>query len=170
MAVFTASLTAATITAAGGDSDIFDITPNSLTRIRILEVELNQYSDFGDAQAEILGITFIRGHTTVSNGSSITPIAVENYGPPSVTTVVGNGTTIASGGTAITMLATSWNLQAGFIWRPPEALERSPHRRQFIIKPSERLVIRNVSTLTDDITANCTVTFEEIGLGQYPVG
>ncbi len=163
MTMFTASLAAATITTSGGDVDIFDLTPDGTTRLRLIEVELNQYSDFGDVQAEILGITFIRAYTSASNGSAITPANVSSYGRAAATTVLGNGATIANTGTPITLLASAWNLQAGFIWRPPESTRGDPHRRQFVMQPSERLVIRATSTLADDITANCTVTFEEIG-------
>ncbi len=163
MTIFTASLVAATLTTSGGDVDIFDLTPDATTRLRLIEVELNQYSDFADAEAEIVGVTFIRAYTSASDGSAITPANVSRYGRASVTTVLGNGPAIANTGTPITLLASAWNLQAGFIWRPPEFTRGDPHRRQFVIQPSERLVIRVTSTFADDVTANCTVTFEEIG-------
>ena len=164
MTVFTASFSAITLTNAGGTQDLFELVPDATTRIRILELELNQYSDFADAQAEIVALLIMRGHTTTgSGGSAVTPVNVSPYGRASVTTVARNNTTLASAGSPETLLASGWHLQAGFIWRPPEDFQREPFRRQYVVKPSQRLVIRLNSTLADDVTANATVTFEEIG-------
>ena len=164
MTVFTAQFNAVTV-AITTPQDLFELVPDSTTRIRILEVELNQGSDFGDGEAEIRTITFIRGFTTTGDiGSAVTPVNLNPYGRASVTTVAANNTTLAKDGTGQILLATAWHLQAGFIWRPPETFARDPFRRQIIVKPSQRFVIRLPVGLTDEVTdVNGTVTFEEIG-------
>lgn len=164
MTVYTAAFSAITLTNAGGTQDLFELVPDATTRLRILEIELNQYTDFGDAQAEIVSLLVMRGHsTTGSGGSAVTPVNLSPYSRASVTTVARNNTTLATAGSPETVLATGWHLQAGFIWRPP--LESLPlqQRRYIVVQPSQRLVIRLNSTLADDVTANGTVTFEEIG-------
>lgn len=167
MTVFTAQFNGVAITSASGTQDLFELAPGATTRLRLLEVELNQASDFGDAQAEIRTLLFMRGHTTTgSGGSAVTPVNVNPYSRVSVTTVARNNTTLASAGSPETLLATGWHLQAGFIWRPPEDLTRGldPHRRQYVIQPSQRFVIRLAEAVTDDLAdVSGTVTFEEIG-------
>ena len=48
MTVFTASFSAVAITAA---QDLFEIVAPSNSRVRLLEIDIGQYTDFGDAQA-----------------------------------------------------------------------------------------------------------------------
>ena len=165
MTVFTAQFNGIAITSASGTQDLFELVPDATTRIRILEVEINQGSDFGDAEAEIRPILFMRGHTTTgSGGSAVTPANLSPYGRVSVTTVARNNTTLATAGSPKTVLATGWHLQAGFIWRPPEDFARDPFRRHIVIKPSQRFVIRLATGLADDLAdVSATVTFEEIG-------
>ncbi len=163
MTVFTAAFSAVAISAA---QDLFELVPDATTRIRILEVDIGQYSDPGtggaDDDLEILSIAFHRGHTTSgSGGSSVTPANLNPNGRASVTTVEANNTTVATtSGTLI--FASTWHTQAGFIWRPPEDFVRDPFRRHIIIVPSQRFVIR-ITAPADAVTANGTVTFEEIG-------
>ena len=169
MTVFTAQFNGVAILNSDGSQDLFELVPDATTRIRILEVEINQASDFGDAQAEIRTILFMRGHTTTgSGGSAVTPGNVSPYSRASVTTVARNNTTLASSGTVVTLLATGWHLQAGFIWRPPEDDRAEvPFRRQFVIKPSQRFVIRLADTVADDLAnVSATVTFEEFAISQ----
>ncbi len=172
MTVFTATFSAITLTNAGGSQDLMELVPDATTRLRLLEIEIMQYSDIGAATAdlaaaemEIVSILVMRGHTTTgSGGAAVTPGNLNSYGRASVTTVAKNNTTLATSGTIVTLLATGWHLQAGFIWRPPEDISGPDrHRRQIIVAPEERLVIRMNSTLDDDVVANMTVTFEEIG-------
>lgn len=167
MTVFTAQFNGVAITSASGTQDLFELVPDGTTRIRLLEIEIFQASDFGDTEAEIRPLLVMRGHTTTgSGGSAVTPVNVNPYGRASVTTVAANNTTLATAGSPETLLATGWHLQAGFIWRPPQDAPHgmNPFRRNFLIKPSQRCVIRLAVGVTDDL-ADCggTVTFEEIG-------
>ncbi len=161
MTVYTASFSAVAITAA---QDLFEIVAPANSRVRVLEIDIGQYSDFGDAQAEILSIAVHRGHTTSgSGGSTVTPANLNPYGAAAGSTVEANNTTVAT--TSGTLLwATGWHVQAGFLWSPPEISPPGvvPFRRHIIVKPSQRLVIR-ITAPTDEITTNGTILFEEIG-------
>ena len=161
MTVFSAAFSAVAITNA---QDLFEIVAPADSRVRLLEIDIGQYSDFADAQAEILSLAIHRGHTVSgSAGSTVTPVNVNPYGRAAGAVVEANNTTVAT--TSGTLLwATGWHLQAGFIWRPPEDMPRGldPFRRHILIKPSQRLVIR-ITAPTDEITTNGSILFEEIG-------
>ena len=167
MTVFTAQFNGVAITNASGTQDLFELVPDATTRIRLLEIELNQASDFGDAQAEIRTLLIMRGHTTTgSGGGAVTPVNLDPYGRASVTTVARNNTTLATAGSPETIIASGWHLQAGFIWRPPEVSIPGVKlfRRFILVKPSQRIVIRLAEAVTDDLAdVSGTVTFEEIG-------
>ncbi len=161
MTVFSAAFSAVAITAA---QDLFEIVAPSTSRVRLLEIDIGQYSDFGDAQAEILSIAIWRGHTTSgSGGSTVTPANLNPYGAVAASTVEANNTTVAT--TSGTRLwATGWHVQAGFLWSPVEHAPRGviAFRRHIVIKPSQRLVIR-ITAPNDSITTNGSILFEEIG-------
>lgn len=159
MAIFVASFTAVAVTAA---QDLFEIVAPSNSRVKIREIRLGQYSDAGDAAAELLSLTIIRGYTVSgSGGSSVTPV---NLSPvsgalASTTTVEANNTTVANTGTVVTLLSDSFNIAGGFRYYPvPE--------ERIEIGVSQRLVIR-ITAPADSLTMNGTVVFEEVG--QSPV-
>ena len=66
MTVFSAAFSAVAISAA---QDLFEIVAPSDSRVRLLEIDIGQYSDFADAQAEILSIAIHRGHTVKRSSS-----------------------------------------------------------------------------------------------------
>ena len=170
MTVFTASFSGVAVSAA---QDLFEIVAPADSRIRLLEIDIGQYSDFGDAQAEIVAISVHRGHTVSgSGGTSITAGATDSayglininpYGRASGATVEVNNTTVATT-TGELLWATGWHIQAGFLWRPDESAPRGlpPFRRHILIKPSQRLVIR-ITAPADALTTNGSILFEEIG-------
>ena len=158
MSVFTASFNAIAVSAA---QDVFEIVAPANARVRILEIDIGQYTDFGDAASEILSLTIWRGHTVSgSGGAAVTPANVNPYSRAAGATVERNNTTVAT--TSGTLLwSTQWHVQAGFIWRPSEDFQRDPFRRHIILKPSQRLVVR-ISAPADEVTANGSIMFEEI--------
>ncbi len=161
MTVFSAVFTAVAISAA---QDLFELVAPSDSRVRLLEIDLAQYSDFADAQAEILPVNIYRGYTVSgSGGSTVTPTNINPYGRATGATVERNNTTVATTSGSL-LWATGWHLQAGFIWRPPEDMPRGldPFRRHILLKPSQRLVIR-ITAPADSITTNGSILFEEIG-------
>ena len=161
MTVFSAAFSAVAVSAA---QDLFEVVAPADSRVRLLEIDIAQFSDFGDAQAEILSLTIHRGHTVSgSGGSSVTPANVNPYSRTAGTVVEANNTTVATT-SGVLLWATGWHVQAGFLWSPLENAPPGvlPFRRHIILKPSQRLVIR-VTAPNDAITTNGSVLFEEIG-------
>lgn len=157
MAIHTATFTAVAVTAA---QDAFEITADTTTRVKIREVMLGQYSDAGDAQAELLSVLFIRGNTvTGSGGSTVTPANISGHtGALSAVSVVkANNTTVATSGTTKTLRAEAWNVQTPYIYAPEED-------EYLILEAGQRLCIR-LTAPADSLTMNGTMTFEEYGQG-----
>ena len=155
MAIFVATFAAVAVTAA---QDVFEIVAPASSRLMIREIRLGQYSDPGDAQAEMLSVQIIRGYTTSgSGGASVTPV---NLSPVSgaaaaVATVERNNTTVAADGTGAVLLADTFNVMGG--WRyypvPEERIE---------VGVSQRLVVR-ITAPADALTMNGTLVYEEVG-------
>lgn len=155
MAIFVATFAAVAVTAA---QDVFEIVAPASSRLLIREIRLGQYSDPGDAQAEMLSVQIIRGYTTSgSGGASVTPV---NFSPVSgaaspLATVERNNTTVAQDGTGAVLLADTFNVMGG--WRyypvPEERIE---------VGVSQRLVVR-ITAPADSLTMNGTMVYEEVG-------
>jgi hypothetical protein len=163
MAGFAATLNAVAVTAA---QDVFELNTPTGCRVRIREVRLGQYTDFGDAAAEILSILFVSGYTVSgSGGSTATPVNLSRHsgGASAVTTVETNNTTVANTGTAIVLLADAWNIQAPFLWQCPE---NPLDNANIYIEGGGRFVVR-ITAPADSITLNATIVFEEVGM-LYP--
>ena len=161
MTVFSAAFSAVAISAA---QDLFELVAPANSRVRLLEIDIGQYSDFGDAQAEIVSIAVHRGHTVSGSGGSIvTPVNLNPYGAAAGSTVEANNDTVATTSGKL-LWATGWHIQAGFLWSPPEYAPRGvpAFRRHPLIKPSQRLVIR-ITAPADAFTTNGSILFEEIG-------
>lgn len=153
MPLYTASFSAVAVSAA---QDLFEIVaPAGSSNILIREIRLGQYSDFGDAAAELLSILVIRGNTvTGSGGSAVTPVNLQSFSLASGATCAVNNTTIASGGSPVTVLADTWNVSAGWYWGPIL-------RDQYInLIGGQRLVVR-VTLPVDALTMNGSILFEE---------
>lgn len=151
--VFSSTFNGVAVSAA---QDVFEITASAERRLRIIEIRLGQYSDFGDAQAELLSILVVRGYTVSgSGGSANTPRNINSSSVKTPTaTVETNNTTVANTGTPHVLIADSWNVAAG-AWIAPRAGEH------IYLAKSERLVVR-ITAPTDAVTLNGTLMFEEI--------
>lgn len=157
MAIFTATFAAVAVTAA---QDLFEVVAPADAEVAIRKVMIGQYTDFGDAAAEIISMTVIRGFTVSgSGGTSATPANVKGHvgALASTTTVEVNNTTVANTGTTETLIADAWNIAAGWFYDPP-AEER------ITIKKGGRLVFR-ITAPADSLTVNGTIVFEELGQG-----
>lgn len=159
MAIFAAPFSAVAVSAA---QDLWELNVHSTTRVRIREIRFGQYSDAGDAAAELLGVTMTRGCTSSgSGGGTITPVNISGHtgGASAVSSVERNNTTQAST-SGTTLFADAWNVQAPFLWLPSE------HDMRFLLEASERFVI-SITAPADALTMNGTLIFEELGLGHY---
>ena len=157
MSVYTATFSAVAVSAA---QDVFEIVAPAGSRIATLGVTLGQYSDFGDAAAEIVGVTFVRGDTVSgSGGTTATPANTSGLtgGKASaVTSVETNNTTVANTGGTV-LLATAWNVQVPFEYRA------GIYQDEIIkLEIGQRFCVR-LTAPADAITLNGTLMFEELG-------
>jgi hypothetical protein len=151
-----------TYTAAGGDRDLWEVTPPDDKPLKILGIILANVDDtiVGDAKEENIRLAIIRGHTTSGNGTAYTTstIAKKNPGDPNASfTAEHNGTTIASAGTPVTVLADGWNIRIPYqLWFPPEIAP--------VVTQSETtLVVRALTTVNADLEISGTLVVEEGG-------
>lgn len=155
-ATFVVTFNAVAVTAA---QDVFEIVAPSTSKLLIREVVLGQYTDAGDAQAELLGVSIRRGYTTSgSGGSSATPVNLAGHSGAraAAATAEVNNTTVAADGTVVTLRSEIWNVQAPYRYYPAPC-------EQIVVNASERFVVR-ITAPADSITMNGTLVFEEIGL------
>jgi hypothetical protein len=109
--------------------DLVEITPADDKGIFILSCEVYQVSDFGDSQAEIIPVFWVRGFT--SSGSGGVAAANGNACNPSDATsgftYEALNTTAATTGTTKQLKSAAWNVQAGLlrIYIPEERVEVS---------------------------------------------
>jgi len=114
MSIYTATFSGIAVNAA---QDAFEIVAPANSRVAIREVRLGQYSDAGDAQAEMLSVTVERGYATSgSGGVAVTPANLMGHAgaPASTAAVERNNTTVATGGAPATLIADSWNAFASW--------------------------------------------------------
>ena len=158
--LYSATFSAISVSAA---QDVFEVVAAATARVAIREIVLGQYSDFGDAEDELLSVQVIRGYTTSgSGGASVTPRPLNSYDRDAVTTVERNNTTQASAGTAHVLIADSFNVRAGWYLGSKNYVTSEYGREHgILLKPSERLVVA-ITVPADALTMNGTIVFEEL--------
>lgn len=156
--IYTVSF-AATVTAAGTDTDLFEFVPADDKPIKLRGFCLSQTSEVGDAAEEGLRISVmvLPATFTSSNGTSTTPRPTDSADAAAGFTAETNGTTVATtSGTAITHNEFGWNVRNSpfDFWYPDAAF--CPKAKQ-----AEGMVIRMQTTLADDASFACTAWIEE---------
>lgn len=150
----------ATVTAAGGDTDLCELTPADDIPIAIRGIVCSQISEVGDSAAEGLAISVIRLPATVTsgNGSATTPQPLDPGDAAASFTAETNGTTVATtSGTAANLDERGWVIQnSPYEWWYPDT-EFCPKARQGSV-----LVVRQQTTLADDATFSFTIFVEEL--------
>lgn len=139
-----------------GAIDLFEIAPAANKNVEIIGLFINQSSDFGDVQAEILPYRVIRGHATSgSGGEGITPAGTDAIDTAAGFTAEVVNTTIASTGTPIPLHASSFNVAVGeAIWLPEGAGWRCSSTQS-------RLVVRLETAPADALSMNGTLYVRE---------
>jgi len=156
--IYTVSF-AGTVTAAGTDTDLLELTPADDKPCKLRGFTIGQYSEFGDAAEEAIRISVIRLPATVTsgNGTATTGQALDDLAAAAGFTAETNGATVATtSSTAVTLAEFAWNLRASpyeFWWPDPEF---APTVRQ-----AAAIVVRMQSTLADDASFACTFYVEE---------
>lgn len=162
MTIYTATFENVAVTE---DQDLFEIVAGNLpTAIR--RIEIGQRSDAGDAQAEMLPVKIVRGHTVAgSGGSSVTPSPQRTTQPASTATVTVNNDTVASGGSPHRWWSATFNVMGGWFY-PFAHLPSLSYPKDFgqiILEPGERCVVTLAANPADSLTMNGTMEFEELG-------
>lgn len=149
-----------TITNAGGDTDLLEITPADDKPVKIRGMVLSQSSEIGDAQEEGIRISVIRlpaTFTSGSGGTAPTPAPLDSADSAAGFTVECNNTTVATtSGTAVTVDDRAWNERnSPYEWWYPDV--------QFCpkVKGAEGLVVRWQTTAADDLSGVFTFFLEE---------
>lgn len=145
---------AVAVTAA---QDLFELVPATGKPIAIHEIRIGQTSDAADAQDELLQVSIIRGHTTSGSGgtATLTPANLsENSGATGITTAEINNTTVASAGTAVTLVTDAFNVRSGWLYVP------TPECRP-VIGAGTRVVVR-ITAPSDSLTMSGTIIYEEL--------
>lgn len=151
---------AGTLTNAGADADLFEISPADDKPCRLRGLILAQTSEVADAAEEGLRISIIRLPATVTsgNGSSVTPAPIDSHAAAAGFAAEANGATVATtSGSAVTVEEFAWNIRVSPLerWWPDEAF--AP-----IVYQAEALVVRCQTTAADDISIAITAYIEEI--------
>lgn len=150
--IYTVPFTA-TVTNAGGNADLWELTPADDKPIRLRGFRLGQISEVGDTAEEGLGISIIHLGSTVtsgSGGSSVTPSPVDpgvSMPAAGFAAEVNNSTVATTSGTSTTIEELAWNIrQSPFeVWYPDR--DFAPTARQ-----ASAIVIRMNTTPNSNIT------------------
>jgi hypothetical protein len=148
-----------TLTTAGGNADLFELTAAAQKPIKLRGLLLSQISEVGDAAEEGLSISITRLAATVTtgNGTSVTPAPPDSGDVAASFTAKANGATVATTSGATTVLTElGWNIRnTPFdFWYPDERFAAKA-------KSAEVLVVRCNTTPADDITVAITAFVEE---------
>ena len=149
-----------TVTVAGADTDYVYLAPADDKPIKLRGFKIGNRTEVGDTMEEGLRISIIRLPATVtvgSGGSAPTPTPMDSADVAAGFTARVNDTTVATtSGTAVTVEEFAWNNRNSPFetWWPDS--EFAPK-----VKQGEALVIRQQTTLADDMDAGWTAYVEE---------
>lgn len=145
-------------TAVTVQADLMEITPADDKPIRILDQEIFQSSDFGDAEEEIIGLLWVRGNTSSgSGGATPTPRPVNPSDAAAGFTVETFNTSAAGSGTPVNLTRTGWNV------RVPAAKTQIPEGCPEATQGNTLLVLRMGAAPADSVTIGGSVLVEELG-------
>lgn len=156
--IYTVSF-AGTVTAAGTDTDYLEIVPADDKPVKLRGWSIGQTSEVKDAEEEGLRFSVILLPATVTsgNGTATTPRPMDTADAAAGATCETNGTTVATtSGTAVTLGEYAWvnrNTPWDFFYPDVNFCPK--------VKGAEALVIRQQTTLADDMSVACTFYIEE---------
>lgn len=154
--VYTVTFDQQTIAAASGDYDFFEFTPVANKPIELIALEIANKSEIGDAQEEMVAYSIVRGNATSGNGTSATPRPLSSADGAASFTAETVGSTPASAGTAVTLVASTFNLRAGLQVIYPELM------RPRVSTADVLLCVRLLTALADDATFSGTAWIQEL--------
>lgn len=141
-------------------ADIIELTPADDKPIIVHGImDLLQTTDLGDAQEEVIGLIWVRGHTTSGSGgtSGITPRPKNPSDAAAGFTAESLNTTAASVGTTVNLPRHGWNI------RVPLTVLYPPELRPEASQGNTTLVLRMAAAPADSITMSGSIVVEELG-------
>ena len=139
-------------------ADVIEITPADDKPIKVHGFEIFQTTDLGDAQEEIIGLFWIRGHTVSgSGGSTPTPRPLNPNDAAAGFTAETLNTTPANTGTTVQLQRHGWNV------RIPTPVVYTPEGRPEASQANTTLILRMAAAPADSITMSGYVLIEELG-------
>lgn len=146
-------------TAVSAAVDLFEVLAAAGKPFVLHEVVFAQSSDFGDAQAEGLGIAIKRAtgsYTSGSGGSTVTPAkhATNDASAGPTAEVLNTTQAVAGSGALTTIRAEAFNVQGGWQYLP------TPEQR-LVFLAGEACVV-SLTGPADAITVSATLVFEEL--------
>lgn len=144
------------VTAAGGDADLFEFDAATDKPCELFGLKLMATSELQEAQEEWLRCRIIRGHTTSGSTPAATPTprpTADGDSAAGFTCEVYN-TTIASAGTAVNLDSFAFNVRAGYEIFLPEYCG-------YTFSGSSLLVVRLMAGPADDLSLNLTAFVRE---------
>lgn len=153
--IYTVSFSAVAVTVA---VDLFEITPADDKPVEVIGLFIGQSSDVGDAAAEILAYTVIRGHATSGSGGAATTARPLNRSDTAAGMAAETcNTTAASTGTPVTLHADTFHIAAGEKLWLPEGCEWEASQAD------TTLVVRLAAAPADSLTMSGTMYLREQG-------
>lgn len=153
--IYTVTFSATAVTA---QVDLFELRPADDKPIEVIGLFIGQSSDPGDAQAELLPYTVIRGFTTSgSGGSTPTPGTTNRSDTAAGFSAETLNTTLAATGTTVTLHADTFHVATGEKLWLPEGCEWEASQAD------TSLVIRLGGAPADSLTMSGTVYVREQG-------
>ncbi len=139
-------------------ADIVELTPADDKPIEVMSWYVLQTTDLGDAAEEIIGLLWVRGHTTSgSGGSAPTPRPTNPVDTAAGFTAETLNTTAASAGTGVNLPRTGWNV------RMPEAGIMLPFSGPQASQGNTTMVHRMAAAPADSITVSGSYLVREYG-------
>lgn len=154
--IYTIDIAATAVTVA---ADVIELTPADDKPILVHSFEILQTTDLADAQEEIIGLVWVRGHATSGSGgtSGITPRPINPSDAAAGFTAESLNTTQASTGTGVNLQRHGWNV------RIPTQVVYTPETRPQASQANTTLVLRMAAAPADSITISGHVVVEELG-------
>ena len=150
--MYTAQISAVAVTAI---QDAIELNVPSDAVVIVHSIRIAQYSDVGDAAAEMLPVQLSRATGTAGSGGSVVTAIAHSKGDSAYGgTVEFNNDTQA--GTVVEILSDSFNIRSGWLYNPP------PDER-IALSPSVVFLVELPVAPTDSLTMEMSITFEELG-------
>lgn len=150
-----------TLTNAGGDFDLILIKPGDDKPCKLAGWIIGQTSEVGDAQEEALRITVRHMTATITDGtggSAPTPVKTKRNDP-----AAGFTTRFGDSGVATTVGTNEIKEEIPFNLRGSPWERWIPEEMRVDAIQGEGIVVRNETTVADDVTFLCTFFIEEEG-------